>query len=162
MRKKINNRLESNRGYPKFIWINFGRTVEENSLKAFANFSEQILDGILDDNFGNAATGDFVGLPYVNLIVIANTPPNLKHLTRDRLKLLTLFPIYKDNETGELEDSLLIPIYIEIKVRILILKRFPNNLEYKFAIRLQTNKLIKKIFSKFSWFDELLEKRKHF
>lgn len=155
LRKKLKSRLESNRGYPKFIWINFGRTVEENSLKAFADFSEQILDGMLDDNFSNTATGDFVGLPYVNLIVTANTPPNLKHLTGDRLKLLTFFPIYKDDETKELEDSLLIPIYIEIKVRIL--KRFPNNLDYKFVIRLQNDELIKKTFCNFSWFDELLE-----
>ena len=155
LRKKISNRLESNQGYPKFVWINFGRTVEENSLKAFADFAEQILDGMLDDNFGNTSTGDFVGLPYVNLIVTANTPPNLKHLTGDRLKLLTLFPIYNDNEMKELEDSILIPIYIEIKVRIL--KRFPNNLEYKFVVKLQNDKFIKANFSRFDWFEELLE-----
>jgi hypothetical protein len=155
LRKKIKSRLESNRGYPKFIWINFGRTVEENSLKAFADFSEQILDGMLDDNFSNTATDDFVGLPYVNLVVTANTLPNLKHLTGDRLKLLTFFPIYKDAETKELKDSLLIPIYMEIKVRIL--KRFPNNLEYKFTVRLQTDEFIKNRFSRFDWFDELLE-----
>ena len=160
LRKKIKSRLELNRGYPKFIWINFGRTVEETSLKAFADFSEQILDGMLDDNFSNTATDDFVGLPYVNLVVTANTPPNLKHLTGDRLKLLTFFPIYKDAKTKELKDSLLIPIYIEIKVRIF--KRFPNNLEYKFAVRLQTDEFIKNTFSRFDWFDELLENVKIF
>ena len=47
LRKKINDRLESGKGYPKTIWINFGRTVEEGSLKAFSDFAEQILYGIL-------------------------------------------------------------------------------------------------------------------
>lgn len=60
---------------------------------------------MLDDNFGNTATDDFLGLPYVNLVVIANTPPNSKHLTGDRLKLLIFFPIYKDAEIKELKDS---------------------------------------------------------
>ena len=44
LRKKISDRLESGRGYPKTIWVNFGRTVEEGSLKAFSDFAEQILD----------------------------------------------------------------------------------------------------------------------
>ena len=106
LRRKIRTRLEKNEGYPRFIWVNFGRTVEKGSLKAFADFAEQILDGMLDDNFGNTGSADFVGLPYVNLIVTANTPPNLKHLTGDRIKLLTLFPIYKNIKTFELEDSI--------------------------------------------------------
>ena len=84
LRKKINDRLESGKGYLKTIWINFGRTVEEGSLKAFSDFAEQILDGMLDDNFGNTGAGDFVPLPYVNLVVTANTPPNLNQLTSDR------------------------------------------------------------------------------
>jgi len=74
---------------------------------------------MLDDNFRNSGSDNFVGLPYVNLIVTANTPPNLKHLTGDRIKLLTLFPIYKNIESFELEDSILTPIYVEIKVRLL-------------------------------------------
>ena len=74
LRRKISTRLEKNEGYPRFIWVNFGRTVEEGSLKAFADFAEQILDGMLDDNFGNTGSDGFVGLPYVNLIVTANTP----------------------------------------------------------------------------------------
>lgn len=155
LRKKIKNRLETNQGYPKFIWINFGRTVEENSLRAFADFAEQILDGMLDDNFGNTGGSDFVPLPYVNLIVTANTPPNLKHLTSDRLKLLTLFPIYKNIDIFELEDSILIPVYVEIKVRIL--KRFPNNPQYKFKLKLQNDEFIRMNFSKFSWFNKLLK-----
>ena len=51
LRKKITARLEKNLGYPQFIWVNFGRTVSENALKTFADFGEQILDGMLDDNF---------------------------------------------------------------------------------------------------------------
>lgn len=58
--------LESGKGYTKTIWSNFGRTVEEGSLKAFSDFAEQILDGMLDDNFGNTGTGDFVPLPYIS------------------------------------------------------------------------------------------------
>lgn len=154
LRRKISTRLEKNEGYPRFIWVNFGRTVEEGSLKAFANFAEQILDGMLDDNFGNTGSDDFVGLPYVNLIVTANTPPNLKHLTGDRIKLLTLFPIYKNIKTFELEDSILIPIYVEIKVRLL--KCFPNNPQYKFKLHLQNDKFIRENFKKFPWFEKLL------
>lgn len=45
--------------------------------------AEQVLDGMLDDNFGNTGTGDFVPLPYVNLVVTSNTPPNLNQLTGD-------------------------------------------------------------------------------
>lgn len=52
------------------------------------------------------------------LIVTANIPLNLKHLTEDRLKLLTLFLIYKDIKNFDLENFILIPIYIEIKVSI--------------------------------------------
>ena len=62
MRKKINDRLERGKGYPRTIWINFRRTGEEGSLKAFSNFAKQILHGMLDDNFGNTGTGDFVAL----------------------------------------------------------------------------------------------------
>lgn len=86
LRHKIKNRLDNGEGYPKTIWINFGHTVEEGSLKAFSDFAEQILDGMLDDNFGNTGGNDFVGLPYVNLLVTANTPPNLNQLTDNRLK----------------------------------------------------------------------------
>ena len=93
LRHKIKNRLDNGEGYPKTIWINFGHTVEEGSLKAFSDFAEQILDGMLDDNFGNTGGNDLIRLPYLNVIVSANTPPNLKHLTGDRIKLLTLFPI---------------------------------------------------------------------
>ena len=83
LRRKIRTRLEKGKSYPKFIWVNFGRTVEEGSLKAFADFTEQILD----DNFGNTGSDDFVGLPYLNLIVTANTPPNLKHLTDKKVTI---------------------------------------------------------------------------
>ena len=69
------------------------------------------------------------------------------------LKLINMRPKLKTIKENYL--TLLIPIYIEIKVRIL--KRFPNNLEYKFVVRLQTDEFIKNTFSKFDWFDELLE-----
>ena len=160
LRKKISTRLSEGKGYPRFIWINFGRTLEEGALKAFSDFAEQILDGMLDDNFGNTGGSDFVGLPYVNLIVTANTPPNLKQLTGDRLKLLTLFPVYKDVETLELEDSFLIPIYVEIRVRIF--GNVPNILQYKFKIRLQDDEYIKASFSQLPYYDQILENCKRF
>lgn len=118
--------MKNRKGYPRTIWINFGRTVEESSLKAFADFAEQILDGMLDDNFGNTPTGDFVSLPYVNLIVTANIPSNLNQLTNDRLKLMSLFPV--KNESGKIVDSFLLPIFVKLLIRIL--KSFPSNFEY--------------------------------
>ena len=73
---------------------------------------------MLDDNFGNTGGSDFIRLPYLNVIVSANTPPNLYQLTNDRLKLLTLFPIYKNIDQFELQENLLIPIFVEIRVKI--------------------------------------------
>ena len=153
LRKKISDRLESGKGYPKTIWINFGRTVEEGSLKAFSDFAEQILDGILDDNFGNTGTGDFVPLPYVNLVVTANTPPNLNQLTGDRLKLMTLFPV-KD-ESGKMVDSFLLPVFVKISVRIL--KSFPSNLEYCFTVIPESFEFYCDKYKDFPWFMDLVE-----
>nr|ULD16035.1 hypothetical protein [Cylindrotheca closterium] len=102
LRKKINDRLESGKGSPKTIWVNFGRPVEGGSLKAFSDFAEQILDGMLDDNFSNTGTGNFVPLSYVNLVLTGNTPPNLNQLTSDRLRLMTLFPV--KGEGGKMID----------------------------------------------------------
>ena len=155
LRRKIRARLDEGRGYPKFIWINFGRTVEETALKSFSDFSEQILDGMLDDNFGNTADSEFLAMPYVNLLVTANTPPNMLQLTSDRLKILTLFPIYKEGPTFELVDSLLVPIYVETRVRIQ--KKYHNLLEYKFRIRVEKPEYVEKNYSQFPWYEELLE-----
>ena len=76
----MKNRLDNGERYPKTIWINFGRTVKEGSMKLFSDLVEQILD----DNIGN----DFVGLPYINLIVITNTAPNLNQLIDNRLNII--------------------------------------------------------------------------
>lgn len=80
---------------------------------------------MLDDNFSNTGGIDFMALSYVNLVVTANTLPNLNQLTGDRLKLMTLFPV--KNQYGKMIDSFLIPVFVKISVRIL--KSFPNNLE---------------------------------
>lgn len=77
LRKKISSRFKKGLGYPNSIWINFGRTVEQVQLKAFADFSEEILDGMFDDNFKNSSSEDFIALPYLNLIVTVNNFPNL-------------------------------------------------------------------------------------
>lgn len=45
-RKKITARLKDKKGYPKFISVNFGRTVREQGLQMFSDFGEQIVDGI--------------------------------------------------------------------------------------------------------------------
>jgi len=153
LRKKLTNRLENGKGYPRTIWINFGRTVEEDSLKAFSDFAEQILDGMLDDNFGNTGTGDFIPLPYVNLVVTANTPPNLSQLTGDRLKLMTLFPV-KD-ESGKMVDSYLLPVFVKISVRIL--KGFPSNLEYCFTIIPESLEFYTAKYKDFPWFMDLVD-----
>lgn len=153
LRKKLANRLEKGKGYPRTIWVNFGRTVEEGSLKAFSDFAEQILDGMIDDNFGNTGTGDFVPLPYVNLVVTANTPPNLNQLTGDRLKLMTLFPV-KD-ESGKMVDSFLLPVFVKISVRIL--KSFPSNLEYCFTVIPESFEFYCDKYKDFPWFMDLVE-----
>ena len=158
LRKKITDRLEKGKGYPRTIWINFGRTVEEGSLRAFSDFAEQILDGMLDDNFANTSGKDFMSLPYVNLVVTANTPPNLNQLTGDRLKLMTLFPV-KD-EYGKMIDSFLIPVFVKISVRML--KLFPNNLEYCFTVIPESFDFYYDKYKDFPWFEDLTENVKRF
>lgn len=162
IRRKITARLKKNLGYPKFVWLNFGRTVSENVLKTFSNLVEQLLDGMLDDNFGNTGGDDFLGLPYLNVFVTANTPPNLNQLTGDRLKLLALFPIYETVLASGmkkpklvLKDSLLIPISVEIQVRLL--KSFPSYFQYRFKIDLQDSTSVYLLFSEKSYYSELLE-----
>ena len=157
LRKKITARLESKEGYPNFIWINFGRTVTEQGLQVFSDFGEQIVDGMLDDNFSNTGGKDFLPLPYINLVVTANTPPNMNQLTSDRIKLMTFFPIY---DGGNIKDTLLIPIFVEIKVKFPI--KYPNIVSYKYVIRLQDDENIKRDFSKFPWYSDLMEQVKQF
>ena len=94
LRRKISTRLKKNEGYPRFIWVNFGRTVEEGSLKAFADFAEQILDGMLDDNFGN---------------ITANTPLNLKHLTPS--PLILIINLLEREHSGPNQGISVLPIY---------------------------------------------------
>lgn len=127
--------------------------MEEGSLKAFSDFAEQILDGMLDDNFGNTGTGDFVPLPYLNLVVTANTPPNLNQLTGDRLKLMTLFPV-KD-ESGRMVDSFLFPVFVKISVRIL--KSFPSSLEYCFMVIPESFEFYADKYKDFPWFMDLVD-----
>ena len=38
VRKKIQPRIDDGRGYPKVVWINFGRTVTGVDLKTFSDF----------------------------------------------------------------------------------------------------------------------------
>ena len=157
LRKKITARLENKEGYPKFIWVNFGRTVTEQGLQMFSDFGEQIVDGMLDDNFANTGGKDFIPLPYINLVVTANTPPNMHQLTGDRIKLMTFFPICKGKI---IEDTLLIPIFVEIKVKFPT--KYPNNVSYKYVVRLQDEGNIKGAFSEFPWYGDLIEQVKRF
>lgn len=45
----------------------------------------------------------FIVLLNVNLIVTADSFPNLKHLTGNRLELLNFFSIYKDSKMKKLK-----------------------------------------------------------
>ena len=108
---------------------------------------------MLDDNFGNTGTSDFVPLPYVNLVVTANTPLNLNQLTSDRLKLMTLFPV-KD-ESGKMLDSFLLPVFVKISVRIL--KSFPSNLEYQFTVIPEAFEFYCDKYKDLPWFMDLVE-----
>ena len=153
--------MKNKKVYPRTIWINFGQTVEEGSLKAFSDFAEQILDGMLDDNFGNSGGTDFFPLPYINLIVTGDTPPNIKQRTGHRLKLLTFFLIYKDPSNSRiLSDNLLIPVFSEIRVRFI--KRFNDRIEYKFLTYLQGDDFSNQSFNQFSWYSDLLDHVKKF
>lgn len=77
----------------KIIWITFGRTVKEVSLKAFADFTQQILYGMLNGNFRNTSGSHFMPLLYRNWIVTDNALSNLNQSTGNRLKLITWFPV---------------------------------------------------------------------
>jgi hypothetical protein len=90
-------------------------------------------------------------------VVTANKPPNLNQLTGDRIKLLTLFPIFKFDKEGKIKlvDSLLIPVYCEIQVRVL--KRSSRRFQYSYRIQLQGEDYIKNSFSNFSWYNFLLK-----
>jgi len=48
---------------PKVLWINLGRTTSENEMKNFSSFVEDIVDGMIDHNFGNSGTGRTLILP---------------------------------------------------------------------------------------------------
>ena len=61
--------------------------MKEVSLKAFADFTQQILYGMLNGNFRNTKGSHFIPLLYVNLIVTDNALSNLNQLTGNRLKL---------------------------------------------------------------------------
>lgn len=108
---------------------------------------------MLDDNFGNTSTGHFIPLPYVNLIVMVNTPPNLNQLTGDRLKLMILFPM-KD-ESGKMMDSYLLPVFVKTSVRIL--KSFTTNLEYCFTIISEFFEFYYDKYKDFPWFMDLVD-----
>ena len=95
--------------------------------------------------------------PYINLVVTANTPPNIYQLTGDRIKLMTFFPIYNGKV---IEDTLLIPIFVEIQVRFST--QFPNNVSYKYVIRLQSNENINNSFSDLPWYSDLLDQVNRF
>ena len=113
---------------------------------------------MLDNNFENTGTGDFVPLPYVNLVVTANTPPNLNQLTGNRLKLMTLFRV-KD-KSGKMVDSYLLPVFVKISVRIL--KSFPNQLEYCFTVIPESLEFYASKYKHLSWFMDLVDNVRRF
>lgn len=84
----------------------------------------------------------------------------------DRLKLMSLIPIYETVSIGNairgnnvsvlnLKDSVLIPVTVETTVRII--KKFPFNFQYRYSIRLQDSENIDRVFYDKSYYPELLE-----
>ena len=121
--KRIQYRLETHGKYLRNVWINFGRTVTEETLKAFADVGESILDGILDENFANTGSRSFHVILYMNLIVTANVPPPLDMLSGDRWKILAPVGVWERKLSGELDtryetifdkfvDVLLLPVKV--------------------------------------------------
>lgn len=151
--KKINYWLKTRKGYPRYMWINFGRTTSEETLTQFSSVGEDIVDGMLDHNFGNTGGKDFTRLPYINLVVTANTVPNVKQLTGDRIKLMTLFPVYAEEKGHKLKEAYLVPVYVEIKVRFT--RKYPNVVDYKYVVKVQDFNYIQDNFGEFEWYNEL-------
>lgn len=107
----------------------------------------------MNENVWSTPTSDFVPLPYINLIVTTNTPPNLNQLTTDRLKLMTLFPVR--NESGKMFNLFLLPVFVKISVRIW--KGFTNTLEYCFTVIPESSGFYTDKYNHFPWFMNLVE-----
>ena len=67
------------------------------------------------------------------------------------------FPIYNGKI---IEDTLLIPIFVEIKVKFPT--KYPTKVSYKYVVRLQDEDNIKCAFSEFPWYGDLIEQVKRF
>lgn len=148
--KRIEKYREKNKGkYPRGIWINFGRTVREDVLKEFSGTAEDLVDGMLDHNFGNTGGADITFLPYMHIVVTANTPPNLKQLTDDRWCILSFYPIKED---GKRVDSVMVPVFVDIQVKIEP-KTQMVALQYRYKNNLSST--YKTTFCDRSWFPTL-------
>ena len=49
--------LQTNGEPPKILWINLGRATSEKEIKNFSSFAKDLVDGMIDHNFGNSGTG---------------------------------------------------------------------------------------------------------
>ena len=107
--------LQTNGDPPKILWINLGRTTSEKEMKNFSSFAEDLVDGMIDHNFGNSGTGKTLILPYLNIILTTNIPPSVKNLTLDRWHILSTYPIL-DDESKQVSDVVMIPTYLNIKM----------------------------------------------
>lgn len=105
--------LQTNGELPKILWINLGRTTYEKEMKNFSSFAEDLVDGMIEHNFGNSGTGKTLILPYLNIILTTNIPPNVKNLTLDRWHILSTYPIL-DDESKQVCDVVMIPTYLNI------------------------------------------------
>ena len=70
---------------------------------------------------------------------------------------MTFLPRYNGKV---IEDTLLILIFVEIKVKFPT--KYPNNVSYKYVVRLQDEDNIKRSFSEFPWYGDLIEQVKRF
>lgn len=71
---------------------------------------------------------------------------------------MTLFPV--KNESGKMVDSFLLPVFVQILVRIL--KAFPSHLEYCFTVIPESLEFYSDKYKDFPWFMKLVENVSHF
>jgi len=65
-------------------------------MKNFSSFAENLVDGMIDHNFGNLGTGKTLILTYLNIILMINIAPSVKNLTLDRWYILSTYLILDD------------------------------------------------------------------
>jgi hypothetical protein len=161
IRKRLNYWLEEKGAFPRTTWVNFGRTVTEDGLTVFSEVSENLIDGMLDDNFGNTGNPEWMALPYMHIWVTANTPPNLDQLTGDRWKIFTNYPFYEDKHDKLPAEVVMLPARIETQMCVQ-----PNTKHHYVSIRYAalviSEQELSERYSHSSYYDQLLDDYKFY